>query len=63
MDDKELLEVTNEFFAEQGADPKSLKEREKEQPEENPAPAPVDIYQRNQDRIREVNKKSFPKGS
>lgn len=63
MDDKELLEVTNEFFAEQGADPKSLKEREKEQPKENPLPASVDIYQRNQDRIYDVNQKSYPKGS
>lgn len=27
------------------------------------APEPVDIYQRDQDRIYEVNKKSYPKGS
>ena len=28
-----------------------------------PIPQPVDIYQRNRDRIYEVNQKSFPKGS
>ena len=28
-----------------------------------PTPEPVDIYQRNQDRIREVNQKSYPRGS
>ena len=63
MDDKELLEVTNEFFAEQGADPKSLKERKKRQPKDSPLPTPVDLYQRNQDRIYEVSQKSYPKGS
>ena len=31
--------------------------------EEEPAPIPVDVYQRNQDRIYDVNQKTFPKGS
>ena len=31
--------------------------------EEGPALEPVDIYQRNQDRIYDVNQKTFPKGS
>jgi hypothetical protein len=67
MDDRELLEVTNEFFAEQGGDPVSLERADKEMGRaemSSPSrPEPVDLYQRDQDRIREVNKKFFPKGS
>ena len=65
MNDKELLDVTKEFFAEQGADPASLRKREKELSKKGvSSPAkPVDIYQRNRERIREVNNKTFPKGS
>ena len=37
------------------------RESEKNQPE--PIPEPVDIYQRNQDRIYDVSKKTYPKGS
>lgn len=37
------------------------REAEKNQPE--PMPEPVDIYQRNQDRIYDVSKKTYPKGS
>ena len=40
---------------------KQRAEAAKNQPE--PTPGPVDIYQRNQDRIREVNQKSYPRGS
>ena len=32
-------------------------------PEENASPEPIDVYQRNQDRIYEVEQKSYPKGS
>ena len=43
---------------------KALSKRAEQQttPSE-PVPEPVDIYQRNQDRIREVNQKSYPRGS
>lgn len=37
--------------------------REKAKQVQPAPPEPVDIYQRNQDRIYEVSKKSFPKGS
>jgi hypothetical protein len=40
---------------------KELEERDKNAPE--PAPAPVDIYQRNQDRAYDVAQKSYPNGS
>ena len=36
---------------------------EKARENEPTPPVPVDIYQRNRDRIYEVNRKSFPKGS
>ena len=61
MDDKELINITKDFFAEQGGDPISLKKADRAQP--MPAPEPVDIYQRNQDRIYDVTQKSYPKGS
>ena len=37
------------------------REAERNQPE--PMPGPVDIYQRNQDRIYDASKKTYPKGS
>lgn len=61
MNDKELIDITKEFFVEQGADPASLKKADKEGLE--PFYEPVDIYQRNQDRIYDVSQKSYPKGS
>lgn len=61
MKDKELISLTEEFFAEQGGDPASLKKAEKNG--EVVSPEPVDIYQRNQDRLYDVRQKSFPKGS
>lgn len=39
------------------------KEEQMKEQTENPAPTPVDVYKRNSDRIRDVNRKSFPKGS
>ena len=70
MNDKELLEVTNEFFTEQGGDPASLKKAEKANKEmvrtsmsEPSQPEPVDLYQRDRERIRDVSAKSFPNGS
>ena len=64
MSDEKLISLTEEFFAEQGGDPASLKRavRNASQPEQQ-SPEPVDIYQRDQDRIYDVSKKSFPKGS
>lgn len=64
MSDEKLISLTEEFFAEQGGDPASLKRavQNASQPGQQP-PEPVDIYQRNQDRIREVNQKSYPRGS
>lgn len=49
---KAELEASEEFY-------KTLPESE----EEIPAPKPVDLYQRNQERLYEVNQKSFPKGA
>lgn len=64
MSDEKLISLTEEFFAEQGGDPASLKRavQNASQSGQQP-PEPVDIYQRNQDRIREVNQKSYPRGS
>ena len=42
---------------------KRAEEQAKAQAEQAPISEPVDIYQRNQDRIYEVNQKSYPKGS
>lgn len=42
---------------------KAMAEQAKAQAEMPVLPEPVDLYQRNQDRIYEVNQKSFPKGS
>lgn len=44
---------------------KNIERKAKEQAKNQPElpPEPVDIYQRNQDRIYEVNQKSYPKGS
>lgn len=61
MSDEELIGLTKEFFAEYGGDPVSLKRADKDA-EEEPF-EPVDIYQRNQDRIYDVSQKSYPKGS
>lgn len=61
MNDDKLISLTKEFFAEQGGDPASLKRAEKNQPEL--PPEPVDIYQQTQDRIYDVNQKTFPRGS
>lgn len=52
MEDR-ILEITNQMFDEAKA----------QRPPEDAAAEPVDIYQRNQDRIREANQKSYPRGS
>lgn len=52
MEDR-ILEITNQMFDEAKA----------QRPLEDAATEPVDIYQRNQDRIREANQKSYPRGS
>ena len=64
MSDEKLISLTEEFFAEQGGDPASLKRavQDASRPEQQ-SPEPVDIYQRNQDRIREASQKSYPRGS
>ena len=38
-------------------------DKEAERSQSNPMPEPVDIYQRNQDRIYDVSQKTYPKGS
>lgn len=53
--EERIKEVSGEMFGEA----KALRN----QPEQAPMPAPVDIYQRNRDRVESVNKKSFPRGS
>lgn len=65
MSDEELTSITEEFFKEQGADPASLKKADREAAKTGAQlpPEPIDIYQRDQDRISDVNQKSFPKGS
>ena len=65
MDDKELVEITKEFFSEQGADPASLRRKDKNATKSGTTEMPeiVDVYQRNQDRIYDVSKKTYPKGS
>lgn len=52
MEDR-ILKITNQMFDEAKAQ-RSLGDT---------ATEPVDVYQRNQDRIREVNQKSYPRGS
>lgn len=52
--DNRIMEITNQMFEEA----KALRP-----PEAGGRPDPVDIYQRNRDRIGDVNQKSFPKGS
>lgn len=61
MNDDKLISLTKEFFTEQGGDPASLKRAENNHL--GPVPEPVDLYQRDRERIRDVNAKSFPKGS
>ena len=65
MDDKELIETTKEFFSENGADPTSLRKKDKELSERNNFEQPeiIDVYQRNQERIYDVGQKSYPNGS
>lgn len=52
MEDR-ILKITNQMFDEAKAQ-RSLGDT---------ATEPVDVYQRNQDRIREANQKSYPRGS
>lgn len=52
--EERIQEVTEQMFNEAKA---------YRQPEQESMPEPVDIYQRNQDRIYDVNQKTYPKGS
>lgn len=61
MSDEELISLTKEFFAEQGGDPISLRKADKNNA--LPIPEPVDVYQRNMDRISQANQKNYSKGS
>lgn len=63
MSDEKLIRLTEEFFAEQGGDPASLKRAVRNASQSELTPEPVDIYQRNQDRIYDVSQKTFPNGS
>lgn len=64
MDVEEIRAKLYEDFDAEGIVERQEKQRAetlKKQP--TPVPEPVDIYQRNQDRIYEMNHKSYPKGS
>lgn len=68
MEDKELIGLTKEFFSENGADPASLRQQEKDayrrslEVKQEPI-KPIDIYRRDRDRLYDVSQKSYPKGS
>ncbi len=53
----------NEELKNLKAERKALEEADKAAEEVVPTPEPVDIFQRNQDRIYNVSKKTYPKGS
>lgn len=59
MSDKELVDLTKDLFSEY--EEGTAKERQADDGEA--IIEPVDIYQRNQDRIYEVGRKAYPKGS
>lgn len=59
MSDKELVDLTKDLFSEY--EEGTAKERQADDGET--VIEPVDIYQRNQDRIYEVGRKAYPKGS
>lgn len=59
MDIEEIKAKLYEDFDAEGIIKRQDEEKRKAVPQVNP----VDIYQRNQNRIREVEKKTFPKGS
>ena len=63
----ETQEATQRLYNSFGMDKveKDLTRRAEQQaePQPGPVPEPVDIYQRNQDRLYEVSQKSYPKGS
>lgn len=68
MKDEEIVRETMQLFSEYGGDPESLRRADKEAEEaaknaSEPTPEPVDIYQRDQERIRDMNTKRYPKGS
>lgn len=55
MNDKELIDLTKNFFSEYNTDGGE---------EQSSTPTPVvDIYQRNQDRIYDVSRKKYPRGA
>lgn len=59
----QLEEIYKVIDDKANAELKASQDFYKNLPEESPTPEPVDIYQRNQDRIYEVSQKSYPKGS
>lgn len=59
----QLEEIYKVIDDKANAELKASQDFYKNLPEENPTPEPVDVYQRNQDRIHEVSQKSYPKGS
>ena len=60
----DLEKMLSNIDANTKADLQASKDYYKAQPTEAPAsPEPVDVYQRNQDRLYDVSQKSFPKGS
>ena len=60
----DLEKMLSNIDANTKADLQASKDYYKAQPTEAPAsPEPVDVYQRNKDRLYDVSQKSFPKGS
>lgn len=60
----DLEKMLSNIDANTKADLQASNDYYKAQPTEAPAsPEPVDVYQRNQDRLYDVSQKSFPKGS
>lgn len=59
----QLEEIYKVIDDKANAELKASQDFYKNLPEESPTSEPVDIYRRNQDRIYDVNQKSYPKGS
>lgn len=59
----QLEEIYKVIDDKANAELKASQDFYKNLPEKSPTPEPVDVYQRNQDRIYDVSQKSYPKGS
>ena len=61
--EKRIKEFSKDELARLKSERKDMEAADKEAAKEEPKSSPIDIYQQNVDRIRDVNKKSFPNGS